>query len=426
MRSRSGFGTVRPSTARANRATRWILGFCSLSIAMMGCGGSKTPNPNQTLGGSGASGTTAGLAASGAAATAGASTASAGASAGVGGTGGIAHAAGSGGAGLGGAGLGAGGMTMMSMGGAGAGGAMAAVAGNGAAGGAGTGPVTAACTGKKGMLRGESSQMIMSGGMMRTFIHYAPQGIDANTPVPFVFIPHGYLMTGKGMADITQYEKLADREQVVLVFPDGADTAWNVGAPTCASTILGILPTPTDRDDQKFMDDVFKFAEDDQCIDHKHIFMTGFSMGGYFTNASGCERTDVRAVAPHSGGSYDFTSCKSGIIPALIMHFNGDGLIPTMCGTEARDRWIKKNGCQSASPDMKTVKGGMCSYYKGCMPGGQVAYCEFVIPASEMSAAFPGHGWSGGTKTGDSAQFAIPDTESATELTWGFFKQYAW
>ena len=275
------------------------------------------------------------------------------------------------------------------------------------------------------MKRGESNQMLMAAGLMRTFVYYAPMGLDPNAPVPLVILPHGWLMTGKAMSEITQYEKLADREKVVLIFPDGYDTAWNVGNPSCGSTIVGVLPLP-DTDDQSFIDAVIKFAEDDQCIDTQHIFMTGFSMGGYFSNENGCVRTDLRAVAPHSGGSHDFASCKPGHKPVMILHFNGDGLIPTMCGAEARDRWVQKNGCQKDAPDVKTVKGGKCGYYKGCPADGQVAYCVFEIPSSENGATFPGHAWSGGAKIGDSAQFAIPDTESATELTWAFFKQYAW
>ena len=412
--------------------------LCLVSLALVACGGAQPPakvNPLQAgIGASGisaaqppAAGTsTAGVSGN---MTAGVSAASGTAAppapqAGVGSAGMVASSAGS--SGMAGASGAAGSAGMMAGSGASGSGGMAGVtAGTGAgSGAAGTGAPAQACTGKMGKLRGESTQMLMAGGLMRSFIYYAPQGIDPNTPTPFVFVPHGFLMSGRGMADITQYEKLADREKIVLVFPDGYDTAWDVGTPTCGSTIVGILPLPM-RDEQSFMDAMLKFAEDDQCIDHDHVYMTGFSMGGYFTNHSGCLRKDLRAVAPHSGGSHEFTGCMGGHRPAMLLHFNGDGLIPTMCGTEARNRWVQRNGCEMGSPEVKMVKGGKCEYYK-CPADGQVAYCEFEIPAAERSASFPGHAWSGGTKMGPSAQFAIPDTESATELTWQFFKKYAW
>lgn len=292
--------------------------------------------------------------------------------------------------------------------------------------GASKGHAAKPCKGKPGMLRGKSNQMLMAGGVQRTFIHYAPDGLDPNKPAPTVILAHGYLMNGQGMYDITQYKDIADREKIVLLFPDGQDTMWNVGNPTCSSSILGVLPLG-DVDDQAFVDGMLEFVEADQCVDHDHVFMTGFSMGGYFTNASGCERPDLAAIAPHSGGSYELTSCKSKRKPALIMHFNGDELIPTMCGQEARDRWVALNGCQKDSPDIHDVKGGRCEYYKACPSDGQVVYCNFDIPTTGMrDEPFSGHAWSGGAKIGDSEGFAIPETESASELTWTFFKKYAW
>jgi hypothetical protein len=39
---------------------------------------------------------------------------------------------------------------------------------------------------------------------------------------------------------------------------------------------------------------------------------------------------------------------------------------------------------------------------------------------------YPGHAWSGGSKLGMGSSFAIPETASASELSWSFFKLYAW
>jgi polyhydroxybutyrate depolymerase len=319
------------------------------------------------------------------------------------------------------------GITGAGTGSAGTGAAGGGVAGTGAAGTSGA----AACSGKPGAKRGKSTQMLMAGGLMRSFIYYAPAGLDANTPAPLVFVPHGYTMNADQMFEITKYSELADKEKFVVIFPNGQAPGmappWNVGQPDCTST-LGILPLAT-GDDNAFIDAMLKFAEDDQCIDKNHVFMTGFSMGGYFSNESGCMREDIRAIGPHSGGSHDFASCKVKNKPVIVMHFEGDGLIPYMCGTSARDRWLARNGCQAADPEIKMVTGGRCEYYKGCPANGQVAMCSFTNPTTgTRNEAFPGHGWSGGTKEGPSggAPFAIPETESATQLSWDFFKKYAW
>lgn len=109
------------------------------------------------------------------------------------------------------------------------------------------------------------------------------------------------------------------------------------------------------------------------------------------------------------------------------MHFQGDGLIPYSCGQQARDRWIQHNGCAADGPEVKPVQGGSCEYYKGCPVDGQVAMCTFTIPMEgTRNETYPGHAWSGGSKLGMGSSFAIPETASASELSWAFFKLYAW
>lgn len=273
-------------------------------------------------------------------------------------------------------------------------------------------PETRACTGKPGMLRGKSNQMLTAGGLSRTFVHYAPSSLSPNEPAPVVIVAHGWLQSGQAMYDLAQYQAVADREGFVLMYPDGEPASvgpWNVGEGACPSTLL-VLPTAT-GDDQAFIDAMLDFAETDQCVDRRHIFVTGFSMGGYFTNETGCLRSSIAAIGPHSGGSHDLGACPVSHKPVILFHGMSDGLIPVACGTEARDRWVARNGCRS---DVETVavKGGHCEYSKGCPADAQVALCLF----DGMD-----HGWAGGQ-----GSYGFPDYESASELGWSFFKKYAW
>jgi polyhydroxybutyrate depolymerase len=287
-------------------------------------------------------------------------------------------------------------------------------------------PTTTAprCTGKPGMRKGRSEQMLMAGGASRSFIYYAPQGLDPNAPVPLVIAPHGTNMSGAGMFDLTNYKAIADREKFIVIFPDGEDgpgslVPWNVGQGVCG---LGAV-VAADGNDLAFMDELIKFAQADQCIDEQHIFMSGFSMGGYFSNENGCMNPKIRAVGPHSGGTHDFSKCVNKRKPVIVFHYKGDSLIDYSCGVGAKDNWVKLNGCMPANPDIVKVKNGQCEYYKGCPADGQVALCSFD---GGDSALPPGHCWSGGKDQGDNAFAACPDGEDAAELGWAFFKKYAW
>jgi polyhydroxybutyrate depolymerase len=268
------------------------------------------------------------------------------------------------------------------------------------------------CPNKPGKIRGSNAAAVTAAGIQRQFVYYAPPELDPTIAAPVVIVAHGWTMSGQQMADITHYQSLADREGFVVMFPDGQPLSvgpWNVGEGACPSN-LGILPLGI-GDDQAFMDAMLAFAEADRCVDRRHLFVTGFSMGGYFTNETGCLRSDIAAIAPHSGGSHDLSACPGKRKPVILFHGTMDGLIPVACGTEARDRWVERNGC-SIEVESVAVEGGHCEYSKGCPADGQVALCLF----DGMD-----HGWAGGDGT-----YGFPNFESASELGWNFFRRYGW
>ncbi len=380
--------------------------------------GGVTSTPRDASGGATV---TAGTGAAGSSAGASGSAAAAGA-AGTGAAGapsvGVAGASGTGASGTGASGTGAGGTGASGTGTSGVG--AAAAAGSGGSGGA---PATAgACTGKSGSKRGKSAQSVMAGGRRRTFVYYAPENLDANKAVPLLIVPHGYTQSGEAMYDITKYPAIADREGFVAIFPDGSSGTtgpWDVGSNVCGN---GALVSGSGDDDQMFIDEMIAFASDDQCIDREHIFMSGWSMGGYLSNHSGCLRSDIRAIGPHSAGTHDLGACKTQHKPVILFHFDPDGLIDYSCGVRARDGWVKRNGCSADAPEVTMVKGGKCEHYKGCAPDGQVVFCTFAIPPNHVTDFLAGHAWSGGT----ARSYSIAETESAAELGWAFFKKYAW
>jgi polyhydroxybutyrate depolymerase len=251
--------------------------------------------------------------------------------------------------------------------------------------------------------------------------------------MPFVYVFHGFTMSGQAMYDITQYSTLADSEPggIALVSPDGqAGSPWNVsdnGAAVCGA---GNAVNNPNTIDFAFMDAMKTDMAQDQCLDVAHTFATGFSMGGYLSHHIGCDRTDIRSVGPHSGGTIaDLSGCKTGHVPAIIFHGTGDGLIGDGCddpnGTAqvgfppSATLWATKNGCQNTYTTIQENGAGggtgQCYVYDGCPADGQVELCTF----NGMS-----HGWAGGSDA--TSAFACPTYASATQLEWAFWKKYAW
>jgi polyhydroxybutyrate depolymerase len=282
-------------------------------------------------------------------------------------------------------------------------------------------------------MRGKTSRTVKVGTASRTYVAYLPQSLSPTKPVPFVYVFHGYTMSGEQMYDITQYATLADSEGIAVVFPDGqTGDPWNVsdnGAAVCGEGNLVNNPNAVDF---AFMDAMKTAMLEDQCIDTAHVFATGFSMGGYFSHHIGCDRTDIKAIGPHSGGTIaDLSACKTGHVPAIIFHGTGDSLIAPGCDdpnspaqagfTPTATMWAKKNGCMNTYTTTETdgMGGGkgQCYLYDGCPADGQVELCTFT----GMN-----HGWAGGNNMGMGATFAFPTYASATKLEWDFWKKYAW
>jgi polyhydroxybutyrate depolymerase len=296
--------------------------------------------------------------------------------------------------------------------------------GDDAAGGDAAGPDAGPC-GVRGGMRGLSSRELVIDGGKRTFLAYLPAAADPKAPLPLVLVFHGYTMSGRKMFDVTEYAALADAEGIAVAFPDGEggpDTTvapWNVGTGVCPS-ILGAPPVAP-GDDLAFLDAMTADVAADQCIDPQHVFVTGFSMGGYFSHHAGCMRPGVRAIGPHSGGTHDLAGCASARKPVIIFHGAADPVIPAGCDDPAAAQvagvlpsaaaWAAHNGC-ALTTTSTAVTGGTCRRYDSCPDGGQVELCTFTAM---------GHCWAGGPGVYGCATYA-----EATRLEWQFWKQFAW
>jgi polyhydroxybutyrate depolymerase len=300
---------------------------------------------------------------------------------------------------------------------------------------------TSGCGGRTGM-RGKTVRSLMVSGKMRSYVAYLPEAANPTHGLPFVYVFHGANQTGANLYDMTEYSTLADSEGIAVVFPDGQGASsiasmgvlapWNVsdnGASVCGAGALA--NNPTSSVDFAFMDAIKADIEQDQCLDNDHVFATGFSMGGYFTHHVTCDRPDIRAGAPHSGGTEaSLDGCaRAGHVPIIIFHGTADPLIADGCDdpngsaqsgfSAAATLWAQKNGCKSTYSTIPTngsSGNGQCYLYDGCPSDGKVELCTFTNLA---------HAWAGSTACpsciGSGTGYA-----SATQLEWAFFKKYAW
>jgi len=361
-------------------------------VSLVGCmnGDVRTP----TSGAAGMTGSTAGTgapasgAAGGGAAGAATSGAAGGGAAGdsAGGTagsgGGAAGAATSGAAGGGAAGSAAGGQAGTGSGSGGAGGASPAGTGGGA------GAATAGATGASGRPSGPSAgctadppsdavgKQVLHNLVVNVAPKYAPASVNRKyyttlptgwvptKPYPMVFFGPGCGATGPEGSSFTTGHFLTDIIYIELLSVTGCFQAGKQGT--------------ADSPDGPYFDQALAEVEAKYCVDKGKVFVAGTSSGAWLSNYLACARGNVvRGVAADSGGlQHDHGTCTGG---AAVMEMPGDSTTIQEGGFDigsgqARDLFIKQNGCSMTPTTMAFGKANTCQVYGGC--DSPVVWCN--------------------------------------------------
>ena len=120
----------------------------------------------------------------------------------------------------------------------------------------------------------------MSGGETRSYTEFIPDTHSA-APRPLIIVLHGRTGSGSGMARLTDFNTLAERENIVMLYPDGLGGEWNY--------TRGIPGYPAGApDDVRFLADLVDKISGEQAIDTKRIYVAGFSNGGFMTERLAC------------------------------------------------------------------------------------------------------------------------------------------
>jgi polyhydroxybutyrate depolymerase len=231
---------------------------------------------------------------------------------------------------------------------------------------------------------GDSSQTVLVGSMMRSYVLHVPAAYDGSKPVPLVVDFHGVGESGASERSSSPYPAVLDPEGVVMAFPNGlrgpAGTAWNVG-PCCVA----------DVDDVAFARALVAKVRETACIDASRVYAVGVLTGGGMAHYLACHAADVfAAVSPASFDLLDenVDDCVP-TRPISVVSFRGtaearvpyeggpSSLVPgmplTFLGAQGTfDKWAEIDRCVGpASPE----DADGCAAYSGCADGVEVILC---------------------------------------------------
>jgi polyhydroxybutyrate depolymerase len=248
---------------------------------------------------------------------------------------------------------------------------------------------------------------------------------------------HGGGGKGKNIIRFTGFNAIADRENFIVVYPDGFEKHWNDGRGVQWQAHMENV------DDVGFISALIDKLAGEFNIDHNKIYVTGISNGGMMSHRLACELTHkLAAIAPVASNipvNMAPIWAPSRPMPVLIINGTEDplerweggeirlwrrtfGVVLSVADTVKY--WTSKNQCTASPtithlPDNDPTDGTTVTteVYGGCKGG-----VEVILYAIEGG----GHTWPG------SFQY-LPESIigktcrdfNASEVIWQFFKNHS-
>jgi polyhydroxybutyrate depolymerase len=165
-------------------------------------------------------------------------------------------------------------------------------------------------------------------GRVRTYSVHYPSNRPPAAPKPVVFALHG----GGGadaeeMARRTGLNRIADREDFLVVYPQGVDGQWNDGR---GKTFRRAVDN-RDVDDVKFISDVIDELVGKKQADPSRVYVMGLSNGGMMTYRLGIELGHrLAAIASVIANLPENIAAQKPArpLPVLIMNGTDDPMMP--------------------------------------------------------------------------------------------------
>jgi len=135
---------------------------------------------------------------------------------------------------------------------------------------------------------GKMTKQLVVNNTNREYIIYVPENFTGTSSLPLLLSFHGLSSNMNFNYDYTNFGELAERENFIVVHPNGIDNRWTVSA--------------TNNPDIDFIEALLDQLENDYNIASNRIYSTGMSNGGNFSFTLACGLNDrIAAIASVTG-----------------------------------------------------------------------------------------------------------------------------
>jgi polyhydroxybutyrate depolymerase len=193
--------------------------------------------------------------------------------------------------------------------------------------------------------------------------------------VPLIVALHGGGGNGRQFERSSGLNRIADEENVIVVYPDGLDKGWNDSRE---------IDQQTRHDDVGFIRALIEHLSTQYSIDASRVFVTGVSNGAMMSYRLACELSGtIRGIAPVVGNlpvMLNGTCAPSQPVPVRMIVGTNDGLVPyegggvgffgrrgnVLSAHDTAARWAGFNGC-TETPTVTQPSGALeVTTYAGC------------------------------------------------------------
>ena len=250
---------------------------------------------------------------------------------------------------------------------------------------------------------GKMTKELIVNGTTREYIIYVPENYNAITALPILFSFHGLTSNMEFNYNHTNFDELAERENFIVVHPNGIDNRWTLNA--------------SNNPDIDFTEALLNHLENDYRIESNRIYSTGMSNGGNFSFTLACELNNrIAAIASVTG--LMLQAAIGDCIPTrplAILHIHGteDPIANYAFVQRGLDFWIEHNTTNmnpivSNIPDIDTQDGSTVEKY-------EYINGENDVEVLHLKVIGGGHQW-----PGNSGNMDI----NASEEVWSFLKKF--
>jgi poly(3-hydroxybutyrate) depolymerase len=129
----------------------------------------------------------------------------------------------------------------------------------------------------------------------------------------------------------TQFDKIAQRERFIVVYPDGLNNTWDA----------------TGDNDVSFISTLIDTISAQYAIDLNRVYATGMSMGGFMSHRLGCALSNrIAAIASVTGLNSSSNNCSlTRSVPVLQIHGTSDKVVFYSLVATTIKGWVNRNGC---------------------------------------------------------------------------------